>query len=294
MYKRQVLDNADYCRKGVDYNFSDEVGGLGAFTPFQRRQVINIPDEVLLEVSSTEIKSDMGIFPELNFCWITSDNKLILWNINNSSEFHCIDEIEHTILKVKLVKPRQKTFVSSVENLLIVATLFDIYILKISFDDLTHELNISNTGLKVNATGLNVSNIINYEKTGQIFFTGSTDGVNVWELQYNCSENLFNSKCNKICLTKSSLANLLPTRLIPNVPGGKLIQRVLEGDDEVGEETILQLDLDQSRGILHTLSTKSIIRSYLITNNGLESPAMIDAPHIRRSISCLLYTSRCV
>lgn len=282
-----ILDNSAYYRKGVDYNFSDEVGGLGAFTPFQRQQVTNIPDEVLLEVSNTEIKSDMGIFLELNYCWITSDNKLILWNINNSSEFHCIDEIEHTILKVKLVKPRPNTFVSSVENLLIVATLFDIYILTISFDDHTHELNVFNTGLKVNVTGFNVSNIISYERTGQVFFTGSTDSVNVWELQYSCSENLFNSKCNKICLTKSSFANLLPTKLIPSMPGGKLIQKVLEGDSGAEEETISQLDVDQSRGVLHTLSTKSIVRSYLITSNGLEGPVSIDIPHIRRSISAL-------
>lgn len=282
-----VLDSPSYYRSGVNYNFTNEVGGLGAFTPFQRQQVTNIPDEVVSEVSSTEIKSDMGIFPELGYCWITSDNKLILWNINNSSEFHCIDEIEHTILKVKLVKPRSNTFVSSVENLLIVATLFDIYILTISFDSTTHKLNIFNTGLKVNATGLNVSNITNYEKTGQIFFTGSSDGVNVWELQYNCSENLFNSKCSKVCLTKSNLANLLPTRLISGVPGSKMIQRVLEGDVNVGEETILQLIVDQSRGVLHTLSTKSIVRSYLITSDGLEGPVLIDAPHIRRSLGAL-------
>ncbi|KOH00056.1 Nup157p [Saccharomyces eubayanus] len=282
-----VLDNPSYYSNGVNYNFTNEVGGLGAFTPFQRQQVTNIPDEVVSEVSNTEIKSDMGIFPELGYCWITSDNKLILWNINNSSEFHCIDEIEHTILKVKLVKPRLNTFVSSVENLLIVATLFDIYILTISFDSTTHKLNIFNTGLKVNATGLNVSNITNYEKTGQIFFTSSSDGVNVWELQYNCLENLFNSKCSKVCLTKSNLANLLPTRLIPSVPGSKMILRVLEGDANVEEETILQLIVDQSRGVLHTLSTKSIVRSYLITADGLEGPVLIDIPHIRRSLGAL-------
>ncbi|CAI4060434.1 Nup157p SKDI_05G1850 [Saccharomyces kudriavzevii IFO 1802] len=282
-----VLDNSSYYNKGVDYNFSDEVGGLGAFTPFQRQQVTNIPDEVLLEVSNTEIKSDMGIFPELNYCWITSDNKLIFWNISNSSEFHCIDEFEHTILKVKLVRPRPDTFISSVENLLIVATLFDIYILTVSLDSTTHELNIFNTGLKVNATGLNVSNIISYEKTGQIFFTGSCDGVNVWELQYNCSDNLFNSKCNKICLTKSILANLLPTRLIPTVHGNRMFQKVPEGDISAGEESIIQLEVDQSRGILHTLSTKSVVRSYLITTNGLEDPVVIDTPHIRRRLSVL-------
>ncbi|QID84645.1 hypothetical protein GRS66_007160 [Saccharomyces pastorianus] len=282
-----VLDNPSYYSNGVNYNFTNEVGGLGAFTPFQRQQVTNIPDEVVSEVSNTEIKSDMGIFPELGYCWITSDNKLILWNINNSSEFHCIDEIEHTILKVKLVKPRLNTFVSSVENLLIVATLFDIYILTISFDSTTHKLNIFNTGLKVNATGLNVSNITNYEKTAQIFFTSSSDGVNVWELQYNCLENLFNSKCSKVCLTKSNLANLLPTRLIPSVPGSRMILRVLEGDANVEEETILQLIVDQSRGVLHTLSTKSIVRSYLITADGLEGPVLIDIPHIRRSLGAL-------
>ena len=65
-----VLDERSYYNNGVNYNFSKEIGGLGPFTPFERTNVINIPDEILQQVSKAEIKSNMGLFPEIDRCWI--------------------------------------------------------------------------------------------------------------------------------------------------------------------------------------------------------------------------------
>lgn len=279
-----ILDERSYYNGGVTYNFSKEVGGLGAFTPFERTQVINIPDEILQEASKTEIKSDMGIFPELERCWITIDNKLILWNIKDTSDFQAIDDIKHTILKVALVKPKPKTFVDNINHLLLIATPFDIYLLAISFNETAGELEVFNTGICVSVHGLDVSEIIFYEKTGQVFFAGKSNGINVWELQYSSSEDWFNSKCNKVCLTQSTLSSLLPTNIISKLPGSNLLQSFFEEDSQYSQETIIQLSVDQSRGVLYSLSSKSVVRAYKINGKSLDGPMTIEPSYIRRII----------
>lgn len=279
-----VLDERSYYNNGVNYNFSKEIGGLGAFTPFERQQVISIPDEILKEASKTEIKSDMGIFPEISRCWITIDNKLILWNIKDSTDYQSIDEIKHTILKVALIKPKQSTFVDYINHLLLIATPFDIYLLAISHNEETGELSVFNTGMCVSVHGLDVGEIVCYEKTGQIFFTGKTNGLNIWGLQYSGSDDWFNSKCSKICLTQSAWSSLLPTNLITKIPGSGLMQSFFEEDSKYAQETILQLTVDQSRGIIYSLSSKSNVKAYLINGNSLEGPMSIEPAYIRRII----------
>lgn len=279
-----VLDERSYYNNGVNYNFSKEVGGLGAFTPFERQSVVNIPDILLQEASKTEIKSDMGIFPELNRCWITIDNKLILWNINENNDFQSIEEIKHTILSVQLVKPKPNTFVNHINHLLLISTPFDIYILAISFNNQTNEITVFNTGMSVSVNGMSPLEIISCEKTGQIFFASTTNGLNIWELQYTGSDDWFNSKCNKVCLTQSSWSSLLPTNILNKLPGSDMVQSLFEEDSKYTQETIVQLNIDQSRNIIYSLSSKSTIRAYLIKGKSLEGPMSIEPSYISRII----------
>ena len=279
-----VLDERSYYNNGLNYNFSREPGGLGAFTPFKREKIINIPDEILQEASKTEIKSDMGVLPELHRCWITIDNKLILWNINDSTDFQSIEEIRHTILNVKLVKPKPNTFVSHIKHLLLISTPFDIYILALSHNGATDELSIYNTGMSVSISGLGSLEIVSYEATGQIFFASKSNGLHIWELQYSSSDDWFNSKCTKVCMTQSRLASLVPVNIMTKIPASGLMQYFFEEDSKYSQENVIQLTVDQSRGIIYSLSSKSIIRAYLIKGKQLEDPMSIEPAYISRII----------
>lgn len=279
-----ILDERSYYNNGVNYNFTKEVGGLGAFTPFERQKVVSIPDDILQEASNTELKSDMGIFPEIDRCWFTIDNRIILWNINDSTEYQTIDDIKHAILKIQLVKPKPNTFVSHVKHLLVVATVFDIYILAVSYKKETNELSIFNTGMSVNVQGMNVNNITCYEKTGQIFFSGKSNGLNVWELQYTGSDDWFNSKCTKSCRTQSTFSSLLPTNILSKLPGSNLVQSMFDDSNSHGQESIIQITIDQSRGILYTLSSTSKIHAYIITGKSLEGAISVEPSYIKRII----------
>ncbi|CEP60253.1 Nup170p LALA0_S01e06480g [Lachancea lanzarotensis] len=279
-----VLDERSYYNNGVNYNFSKEIGGLGAFTPLERTQVINIPDVVLREAAKAEMKSDMGIFTELNRCWITIDNRLILWDLDHPSDLQSIDDIKHTILSVALVKPKPNTFVNSVSHLLLIATPFDIYVLAIQYNASANEVTVFNTGMCVSVQGIDVSMFTSCEKTGQIFFAGKSSGTNIWELQYSGSEDWFNSRCNKVCLTQSLLSSLLPTNLISKIPGSGLVQSLFEENSNYVAEHIAQLCVDESRGILYSLSNKSVIRAYKIHGKHLEGPLTIEGSYIKRII----------
>lgn len=261
-----VLDDSLFHGKAVEYNFGTDPEKLGAYHPFDRTEIISIPDDILEQYNKVETHSDMGIFADILRAWIIIDNKLILWNLSKISEFQTFDDIKQTIRKVELVKPKPGVFANSINYLLILATSSDIHILAISYTN--NELEIYNAGMTVPTHGLNVNAFIAYEKTGQIFFTGSSDGLNIWELQYSNSEDWFNKKCNKRCLTRSTVSNVIPGSSVLN----SIVGYFSENDPN---EKIMQLQVDNSRGILYTLSDKSIIRAYKITSGSIDDPKIV-------------------
>ncbi|EJS44616.1 nup170p [Saccharomyces arboricola H-6] len=283
-----ILDERSYYNSGVDYNFSREKNGLGAFTPFERKDVFSIPEEILQEFSTSETRTDMGIFPELNRCWITIDSKLILWNIDNNNEYQVIDDIKHTIRKVALVKPKPNTFVPTVKHLLLICTTMEVFMFAISLDKASNELSVFNTHLSVPIQGIDVIDIVSHERSGRIFFAGQSSGLNIWELQYSGSDDWFNSKCNKVCLTKSALSSFLPTNVLSQIPGVDYVQSFFENNSNdsggYSQETIIQLTIDQQRGIIYSLSSKSTIKAYLIAEKSLEGPMSIEPAYISRII----------
>ncbi|KAH3682893.1 hypothetical protein WICPIJ_006149 [Wickerhamomyces pijperi] len=295
----------------TQYNFSNEFNGLGAFTPFERTEVIPIPDEILMEYNQgQDITRNMGIFAEIGKAWVSIDNKLILWNFrsgsasssgnatagnatdagdssansnvntNSSCDFQTFEDIQQTILKVQLVKPTANTFTESINYLLLISTVSDIHILAVSFDPQTNELELYNTDMSVSTVGLTVDQFISHEKTGKVFFTGLNDGLNIWELQYSNKKS-----SGKVCLTRSTVSNLIPGSSYINSMMGYF-------GDETHSESVKQLLIDQSRSLLYTLSNTSVIRMYRIMVN--DSTTTLSEPTIFNTNQLLTYAKTSV
>ena len=136
--------------------------------------------------------------------------------------------------------------------------------------------------------GVDIIDIVCHERSGRIFFAGQGSGLNIWELQYSSSDDWFNSKCSKVCLTKSALSSFLPTNMLSQIPGIDYVQALFEdntnGDGGFQQETIIQLTIDQQRGIIYSLSSKSTIKAYVITEKSLEGPMSIEPAYISRII----------
>lgn len=258
------------------FNFND---GLGHFSRFERVSQLDLPDKFFEEYNLTECLTKMGLFPEISRSWIAVDNKLVFWNyklpqssFNKSSQFLTIDQIRHSILTVKLVKPKKGVFVADVSHLLLIATTMDIHIYVVKYDSALNNLDIFNPNLSVNAQGLIVNQFVVNEVTNDIYFSGEGDGLNVWRLDYSSSTSFIKNKCDKVCLTKSGLSSVLPIGKLAGFdlfthesesPAGKKPDSQKPGWKAAAiPEAILQMKVDSERNILYALSNKSVIRVY--------------------------------
>ncbi|OWB73476.1 hypothetical protein B5S31_g3219 [[Candida] boidinii] len=250
------------------YNYKNGES-LGPFTRFEKTNIYNIPDEILEQYSNSNNIKNMGLFTEIKKAWISIDNKLIIWNYESvigEQDYFTIDEFTHPILTVKLVKAKKNVFVDSVNYVLLVSTSMDIHILAIEYTP--KKLDISNTGMSVSTIGLMANKFTVLKKTNEIFFTGIGDGENIWKLNYSNTEEWFQTKCGKECLTKSSIGDMsFAYKLLTKIPGVSTLTEPTINSASLNNkdnktETIIQLEVDDSRNILYTLSSKSIIRAY--------------------------------
>lgn len=262
---------------GLDNYYFNHEKGLGHFSRFEKVSQLDLPDKFFEEYNLTECLTKMGLFPEINRSWIAVDNKLVFWNyklpqlsFNKLSQFLTIDQIRHSILTVKLVKPKPGVFVKEVSHLLLIATTMDIHIFVVKYDAALNNLDIFNPNLSVNAQGLIVNQFVVNEITNDIYFSGEGDGINIWRLDYSSNASFIKNKCDKVCLTKSGLSSVLP---IGKLPGFDLFTHETDSSTKKDAtqktttvpEAILHMEIDSDRNVLYALSNKSVIRAYKLS-----------------------------
>ena len=275
-------ENINRTGSGLDNYYFDYDSGLGEFSRFEKLNQLNLPDKFFDEYNSTECITKMGLFPEIERSWIAVDNKLVLWNykvpqssFNKSSQFLTIDQIRHSILQVKLVRPKPNVFVEDVNHLLLIATPMDIHIYIVKYNKALNNLEIFNPDLSVSTQGLIVNNFTVNEATNDIYFTGEGDGINIWRLDYSNKSSFIKNKCDKVCLTKSGFSSVLPLNKFPGFDlfnSNDGLNKTINNTDKTNTtanipETITQLEIDAEREILYSLSNKSVIRVYKLQKN---------------------------
>lgn len=251
-----------------NYNYKPNIT-LGPFSRFEKAEIYNIPDSIFRKYKSFDCITNMGVFPELQRAWLAIDDKLIIWNYSASSapssdlEYYTIDDFKSTILDVRLMKPKANVFVNTVKYIILVSTVSHIRILAVQTSK--EHVDISDTKMSVSTQGLLANKFVCYDRTGEVFFTGAGDNEGIWKLKYTSDDEWFSRNCSKECLTKSSMSTVLPSVL-------SNFTSFLGGSSDITSkaESIIELKLDQSRGILYTLSSKSIIKAYrLRTTKGM-------------------------
>lgn len=213
----------------------------------------------------------MGLFPEIERAWITVDNRLYFWNYKNGQDFLTLEDIPQTIISVNLVKPKPGEFVETVNHMLVLCTPLEVYLLAVSYAN--NKLELFDTGMVVSTKGLDVSTIVGSKSTGRLFFCGDGDGINIWEIVYSTVESWFRGKCSKVCHTRNGLvAALSPSfgsfglgRAAEVGEAGASIPLIGSLVSAAAPEYITKMEVDDSRSLLYTLSSKSTIRVYHIT-----------------------------
>jgi nuclear pore complex protein Nup155 len=219
-----------------------------AWAPFQKLRTYRLPEAVFEQVDHTQMSTQMGLFAEINHAWVVVDNQIYLWDYTHPNpELVGFEEQPSNITCVKLVKPRAKVFVDTIEYLLVVATVTDIFLIAVECQrgpEGVNGITMYRTGLSTSVRRITVSSIAGSDKTGRIFF-GDANTADVYELNYQQEDRWFSSKCSKTNHVSTAVG-------LPALPFYGTTQQA----------GIVQMVVDDTRNLLYTLSDDSSVKVF--------------------------------
>ncbi|KAJ4359109.1 hypothetical protein N0V95_002433 [Ascochyta clinopodiicola] len=254
-----------YVGQGVSGEY--ELPTNPAWSPFQKLRTYRLPEAVFEQVDHTQMSTRMGLFAEINHAWVVVDNQVYLWDYTHPNpELVGFEEQPSNITCVKLVRPRAKVFVDTIEYLLVVATVTDIFLIAVECQrgpEGVHGITLYRTGLSTSVKRITVTAIEGSAKTGRIFF-GDGGTEDVYELNYQQEDRWFSSKCSKTNHVSKAVG-------LPALPFYGTTQQA----------GIAQMVIDDTRNLLYTLSTNSTVKVY-----HMRAPATLECV-ITRTVSNL-------
>lgn len=237
--------------------------------PFHKTHMYTIPNQVFDHYNSGELQTLMGLFADINHAWVVIDNSLFLWDYtHHDPELIGFEDQPHTIHAVALLPPKPGIFVNTITHILAVATSADMILLGVSATENpsgTKTVSLYQTKMVLPLRGVDVR-IIAGTADGRIFFGGSSD-VDVYELYYQSEERWFSNRCGKINHTTHGWQSMVPATK-------------LWGHQE--PEFLIDIVVDNSRGLIYTLSSKSAIRTY-----HMEAPDKLREVIKKERMNCL-------
>ncbi|KAF7588757.1 hypothetical protein BBP40_005253 [Aspergillus hancockii] len=229
-----------------------------SWAPFQKVKMYNIPDQIFDQYNRAQVSTSMGLFAELNHAWVAIDNALYIWDYTHPNpQLVGFEDQPNSINAVKLAKPRPGVFLPSITHLLVVSTTADIILLGMGCETTmggAKQVTLYQTGMSTPIRGLDIHVIASSEATGRIFFGGSSDN-DVYEFTYQQEEKWFQGRCSKVNHTSSRLA-----ALTPSLSFSSFTQKMFEN--------VEQMEVDDSRRLLYTLSSSSTIRVFHMKSDG--------------------------
>lgn len=235
-----------------DYDISPQ----SSWAPFQKAKMYAIPDKIFEQYNRAQVSTMMGLFADVNHAWVSIDSALYIWDYTlPNPDLIGFEEQNNTITAVKMVVPRAGVFRPQINRLLVVATTAELILVGASAAPAQtggQAVSLYSTGLTVSVRGIDVNAIEGSANTGRIFFSGSgTDDL--YEVVYKQEEGWFQQRCVKVNHTSKGLS-----AFVPSSPFGPKPQ----------QEHVIQIIVDDTRKLLYTLSSRSSIRGFHITQNG--------------------------
>ena len=220
----------------------------------------DIPEKIFDQYNRAQMSTLMGLFADLNHAWVAIDNALYLWDYTQPDPpLIGFEEQQKQITAVELVAPRAGVFVPTITRLLVVATSSDLHLVGLASQPAPtggQSVALYSTGMQISIKGINVSVITGSTITGRVFFANS-DSDDVYEITYQQEERWFQNRCARINHTGKGLNTFTPVPL-------------LGFGSKTPHEHVIDMVIDDTRGLLYTLSSRSAIRVFSMTaNNGL-------------------------
>lgn len=221
----------------------------------------NIPDQIFDQYNRAQVSTSMGLFAELNHAWVAIDNALYLWDYTHPNpQLVGFEEQPNSINGVKLARPRPGVFLPTIAHLLVVSTTADVILLGMGCETTpggARQVTLFQTGMSTSIRGLDIDVMASSDSTGRIFFGGSSDN-DIYELTYQQEEKWFQGRCSKVNHTSSRLAAFTPNLSFT----------------QTAFEHVVQMEIDDTRRLLYTLSSLSTIRVFHLKPDGTVSLAI--------------------
>lgn len=203
---------------------------------------------------------NMGLFTCISRAWLSIDNLIFFWNYEDGSDICFYDNLDDRILAAELFRPKPGTFDDGVEYGLCLATNSTVVLLSIDFIRYTKgngaiidEMRFSTQPVySIGTEGMQVNCMKASKATGRIFM-GAQDGC-LYEFVYQHQTGWFSSQTKRVNLSQSKIYSFVPSFFNFN-----------------DADSISQIELDESRNILYTLSQNSTIQVFYLGSNGLET-----------------------
>ncbi|KAL4914088.1 Non-repetitive/WGA-negative nucleoporin C-terminal-domain-containing protein [Aspergillus aurantiobrunneus] len=246
-------DLDSYLSQGFSSDYDIPVSSTWA--PFQKIKMYNIPDQIFDQYNLAQVSTSMGLLAELNHAWVAIDNALYIWDYTHTNpQLVGFEDQPNSINAVKLAKPRPGVFLPSITHLLVISTTAEVILLGMKCEPTPgggRQVTLYQTGMSTSIRGLDIHILASSDATGRIFFAGSSDN-DVYELTYQQEEKWFQGRCSKVNRTSSRMATFAPSL--------SFTQRE--------SEHVVQMEIDDSRRLLYTLSTSSTIRVFHLKADG--------------------------
>jgi len=203
----------------------------------------------------------MGLFPEIRRAWLTIDSNIYVWNYEDGSDSAYFDGLDETILCVGLVKAKPEIFKDEVKYILCLTTPIDIVLLAVAFtskrlgslghDDLAEMHLHPNPVFSIPSDNIYMT-CMTGTQSGRIFL-GGKDGC-VYEVAYQSADSWFPWRnCRKVNHSSGALSFLVPSFLSTTFSG---------------EDSIVQLAVDNTRNTLYSRSEKGTIQVFDLGADG--------------------------
>ncbi|XP_023943990.2 nuclear pore complex protein Nup154 [Bicyclus anynana] len=219
---------------------------------------VPLPPEIMDHFAHMQCHCLTGAFPEISRVWLAIDSNIYVWAFEHGSDVAYYDGLSETIISVGLVKPKSGVFQSFVKYLLVLTTTIDIVVLGVTFSSNKQdgsaefeEIHLVPEPVFVLPTdGVSLLCVKSTSK-GRIFM-GGKDGC-LYEITYQAQLGWFGKHCKKINHSTSTLSFLVPSFLNAAL---------------YDEDSIVKIEVDNTRHILYTLSGKGCIEVFDLGSDG--------------------------
>ncbi|ORX61861.1 nucleoporin-domain-containing protein [Hesseltinella vesiculosa] len=205
---QKEYDLSDYLRVPVSKDYNRPLTGTDGYYTMQGK-TIKVPVSIIQSIDH-DFFTFQGLLPEIGRAWITSDNRLFLWNYENGTDVYCFDDQDQIISSVALVKPRPGVFSDMVKYILVIATAIEVFVLGVDIhrgpsDPKGGKLIVHATDITASTNGQQITGIWGTDN-GRVMMVGKNG--HIYELKYANHRSWLHS-VRLDCLTSSGLLSVL-------------------------------------------------------------------------------------